>query len=194
MIVPTVWLPALPPVPIMSGMKSIRSGIAICTPLKRWETYLVMVPAHEQEKQPADPAAHALDDLALPVRLFVGLGVARDAAEGQHVFGLLLAQDVHRVVVGDDADEHVGRIDDRDRDQVVLVDLARDRFLILVDPGEDDVVLHDVFDHRRSPRQDQLLERHKPDQPALVIDDVAVVDRLAVGGLVADAARGPRGR
>ena len=26
MMVPTVWLPALPPVPIMSGTKSTRSG------------------------------------------------------------------------------------------------------------------------------------------------------------------------
>ncbi len=79
----------------------------------------------------------------------------RDAAEGQDVLGLLLAEDVHGVVVGDDADEHVGRVDDRDGDQVVLVDLAGDGFLVFVDPGEDDVALHDVLDHGRSARQDQ---------------------------------------
>ena len=49
MIVPTVWLPALPPVPIMSGMKSIRSGRRSCTPLKKCETYLVMVPARNRK-------------------------------------------------------------------------------------------------------------------------------------------------
>ena len=87
-------------------------------------------------------------------------------------------------------DQHVGGIDDGDGDQVVLVDLAGDRFLVLVDPGEDDVALHDVFDHGRPARQDQPLERDEPDQPALVIDDVAVIDRLAVGGLVAEELEG----
>ncbi len=148
----------------------------------------------EQEEQPADPPANALDELPLPVGFLVGLGVARDAAECQHVLGLLLAEDVHGVVVGDDADEHVRSIDDRDGDQVVLVDLAGDGLLVFVDAGKDDVALHDLFDHRRPSRQDQLLERDEPDQPALVIDDVAVIDRLAVGGLVADAARVLRGR
>ena len=78
------------------------------------------------------------------------------------------------------------RVDDRNGDQVVLVDLAGDRFLVFVDAGEDDVVLHDVFDHGRAPRQDQLLERDEADQPALVIDHVTVIDRFAVGGLVAN--------
>ena len=92
--------------------------------------------------------------------------------------------------MGDDADEHVGGIDDGDRDQVVLVDLAGDGLLVLVDPGEDHVALHDVFDHGRAARQDQLLERDEADQPALVVDDVAVIDRLAVGGLVAEPLEG----
>ena len=92
--------------------------------------------------------------------------------------------------MGDDADEHVGRVDHGDGEQVVLVDLAGDRFLVLVDPREDDVALHHVFDHGRPARQDQPLERDESDQPALVIDDVAVVDRFAVGGLVAQEIEG----
>ena len=68
----------------------------------------------------------------LPVRFLVGFGVAGDAAEGQHVLGLLLPQDVHRVVVGDDADEHVRCVDDGDRDQVVLVNLAGNGLLVFV--------------------------------------------------------------
>ena len=35
-----------------------------------------------------------------------------------------------------------------------------------------------------------MLERDEADQPALVVDDVAVIDRLAVGGLVAEALEG----
>ena len=47
-------------------------------------------------------------------------------------------------------------VDDGDGDQVVLVDLAGDGFLVFVDAGEDDVALHDVFDHGRPARQDQV--------------------------------------
>ena len=146
--------------------------------------------AHEEEQEPADPAADGLVDPALPVRLVVGLGVLRDAAEGEDVLGLLLAEDVHRVVVGDDADEHVVGIDDGDGDQVVLGDLAGDALLVLVDPGEDHVALHDVLDPRQGPGEDQVLERDEPDQLALWVDDVAVIDRLAVGGLVAEPLQG----
>ena len=81
-------------------------------------------------------------------------------------------------------------VDDGDGEQVVLVDLAGDRLLVLVDPGEDDVALHDVLDHGRAARQDQPLERDEADQPALVVDDVAVIDRLAVGRLVAEPFEG----
>ena len=82
------------------------------------------------------------------------------------------------------------RVDHGDGDQVVLVDLAGDGFLVLVDPREDHVALHDVFDHGRPARQDQPLERDEADQPPLVIDDVAVIDRFAVGGLVAQQLEG----
>ena len=51
-------------------------------------------------------------------------------------------------------------------------------------------VLHDLLDHGRPPGEDQPLERDEPDQPARVVDDVGVVDRLAVGGLVAEPVEG----
>ena len=38
--------------------------------------------------------------------------------------------------------------------------------------------------------EDQVLERDEADQPAIVVDDVAVIDRLAVGGLVAEPLEG----
>ena len=131
-----------------------------------------------------------LDDRALPVGRCIGLGVGGDAAEREDVLGLLLAEDVHGVVVGDDADEPAGGVDDRQGEQVVLVDLAGDGLLVLVDPAEDDVALHDVFDRGGPAREDQVLERDEADQPSIVVDDVAVVDRLAVGGLVAEPFEG----
>ncbi len=59
--------------------------------------------------------------------------------------------------------------------------LLRDRLLVFIHAGEDDIALHDVFDHGRTPRQNQRLERDKSDQAALVVDHVAVVDRFAIG-------------
>ena len=50
---------------------------------------------------------------------------------------------------------------------------VKNRVLISVDPGA-------------GPRQDQGLERDQADEPAAGIDDVAVIDRLAIGGLVAE--------
>ncbi len=95
------------------------------------------------------------------------------------------AQNIHGVVMGDDAQEHVGRVDHGDGEQVVFIDLAGDGFLVFVDARQDDVALHHVFDDGRPARQDQPLQRDESDQPALVIDDIAIVDRFAVGSLVA---------
>ena len=131
-----------------------------------------------------------LDHGTLPVRGGVGLGVRRDAAELEHVLGLLLAEDVHGIVVGDDPDEPAGGVDDRQGEQVVLVDLTGDGLLVLVHPGEDHVALHDVFDRGRAAREDQVLQRDEADQLAIVVHDVAVVDRLAIGGLVAEPLEG----
>ena len=190
MIVPTVWLPALPPVPIRRGMNAARSieGREVAVdPLERVDDPSGDRPGQEQEHEPADPAADGGGEPALPVvALLVVLGVGRHAAEGEDVLGLLLAKDVHRVVMSDDADHHVGRIQDRDGEQVVLVDLLRDRLAILIDPGVDHVALHDLIDPRSGPGQNQPFERDHAEQLVMVVDDVAIVDRLAVGGLAAE--------
>ena len=99
-------------------------------------------------------------------------------------------QDVHGVVVGDDADEPASGVDDRQCQQVVLVDLASDGFLVLVQAAEDDIALHDVFDQGGPARQDQVLERDEADQPSIMVHDVAVIDGLAIGRLVAQAVKG----
>ena len=104
----------------------------------------------EKHQEPADPPADDVDDAALPVRGGIGLGVGGDAAELEDVLGLFLAEDVHGVVVGDDADEHVVESTIGNGEQVVLVDLAGDGLLVFVDPAEDDVALHDVFDQGRT--------------------------------------------
>ena len=130
---------------------------------------------------------------ALPVGGVVGAGLGGDAAEGEQVLGLRPALDVQGVVVGDDADEPVVGIDDRDGDQVVAADLVDDLLLVLVDAGEDRLVLHDPFDAGHRGGQDQPLQGDLADQLVVGADDVAGVDRLAVGGLAAEAVQGVAG-
>jgi hypothetical protein len=60
-----------------------------------------------------------------------GTLIAGDTGEAINVLGRLVLDDVDDVVNGDDADELVLFIDDRDREQVVRRDLPRD-FLLVV--------------------------------------------------------------
>ena len=144
----------------------------------------------EEHHQPADPATHRLGDPALPIRFLVGLGVLGDTAEREDVLGLFAPENIERVVVGDDPQKHILRVDDGNGDQVVLANLAGDAFLILVDPSDDHVALHDVLDLGRGAREDQSLERNEADEVTLIVDNVTVIDGLAVGGFVAKVFEG----
>ena len=160
MIVPTVWLPALPPVPSMSGKKEVerREVAVVGHPVIIMEHGIGQVLGHEEHQQPLDPPPDHVDHGALPVGSGISLGIGRDAAELEDVFSLLLPEDVHGIVVSDDADEPAGGIDDRQCQQVVLVDLAGGGFLVVVQTAEDHVALHDVFDQGGPAREDQVLE------------------------------------
>ena len=65
--------------------------------------------------------------------------VARHAGQAVDVLGRLVLDDVDDVVDGDDADELVLLVDDRDRQQVVGGDLPRHFFLVGVDADADEV-------------------------------------------------------
>ena len=58
--------------------------------------------------------------------------VAGDAGQAIDVLGRLILDDVDDVVDRDDADQLVLLVDDRDREQVVRRDLARDFFLVRI--------------------------------------------------------------
>jgi hypothetical protein len=71
---------------------------------------------HEEQEQPADPLANEEGDAREAVGQVQRLG----AAEPLDVLGRLLLEDVGDVVLGDDAEEVVLVVDDRDREQVPL--------------------------------------------------------------------------
>ena len=98
----TVWAPALPPVPISSGMKNDSATTAASSPSKWRSTVPVRVPRHEQQHQPADALAH---HRATPgCRSRACPGARLDGGHAQDVLGLLLDHDVDDVVHGHEAD------------------------------------------------------------------------------------------
>ena len=138
MIVPTVWLPALPPVPISRGGRTPATDESLADPVVVAEDGIREVLGQEQHQEPRQPAADDADDPALPVGRVVGLAVGRDAAELEDVLGLLAAR---RLSIASswvtiptsmsEASTH------GDGEQVVIVDLPRHGFLVLVDAGDD---------------------------------------------------------
>ena len=100
-----------------------------------------------------------------------------------HVLGRLRHHHVHHVVVGDDADQPVLGVDDRHGQQVVARHFLGDFLAVVGDAHGQRLRVHQVADKRLPRRQDQVAQRHHAQQLPLVIDDVDVVDRLAVGCL-----------
>src|SRR6478672_10229563 len=74
-----------------------------------------------------------------------------------------------------------GVVDDRDREQVVAGDDPRDVVMVGQDADDDGLVDHDLADGRRGSRDDEVAQRQDPDEAALAVDDVDVVDGLGVG-------------
>ena len=85
----------------------------------------------EIDDEPRQPLAQRLD------RRREDAVVARETGEPVDVLGRLVLDDVDDVVDGDDADQLVLLVDDRNRQQVVGRDLARDFLLIHVDARAD---------------------------------------------------------
>ena len=74
--------------------------------------------------------------------------------------------------MGDDADDPVVRVDDRQGDAVVTRDLVGDLFLILVYPHRERIALHDLFDPGRGRDEDQILQADRTDQLTVRIDHI----------------------
>ena len=125
---------------------------------------------HEgQAGQPAGALAELGEDRGVEVG-FLRL-VAADTGDLLDILGALFLKDLHRVVVGDDAEQVLEFIDHRQRDEVVFQQHVR-RFL-LVGGGQHALradLTHDVA-HRRVPGvEGEIAEPQLADQPALHVD------------------------
>ena len=109
---------------------------------------------------------------------------------GRHLFHILrglVFHDVHGVVEGHNTDQPVLRVDDRQREEVVLAEHLRDLLFVVERADRDDVLLHDRLDRRVVVlTKKQILHAHKTDE-LVSARDVAGVDRLFVDARTADA-------
>ena len=128
----SVCVAALPPMPATIGMKTASAvtrarscpRTAPTTAAAR-NAVTRLTPSHGSRLR-SDSAAGVNDAL-----------VAGHAGQAVDVLGRLVLDDVDDVVDGDDADQLVLLVDDRNRQQVVGRDLPRHFFLVHVDAGAD---------------------------------------------------------
>ena len=141
---------------------------------------------HHEQQQPRDAVFPDLDRRGAHVRV-LGREHSRHLF---HVLGRLVLHDVHRVVEGDDADQPVLGVHDRQGKEVVFGEHLRDLLLIVERVDRNDMLKHDRFDRGRVIlAQKQILDRDKADQLASA-GDIAGVDGLFVDAGTADAEDG----
>ena len=99
------------------------------------------------------------------------------------VLSALLLHHVQHVVVCDDADQLVLIVNDGNRDEVVSGQFLRHDLLIVIDTHGDHVTLHDPREQGCRSSENEFAERNKAPKPAAFVDDVDVVDRLAIRSL-----------
>src|SRR6266404_1154793 len=83
-----------------------------------------------------------------------------------------------RTELGDDALHVALVVEDRDREEVVLLEETAQRFLVHLLVRGDDVGVHDVAHRLRRRRREELAKRHDPEQMLLGVEHVDVIDRL----------------
>ena len=132
-----------------------------------------------------------MDDAGPQVRLVQWLR----AAQPLHVFADLLEEDVGGVVGGDDAEQPVLVVHDRQGEVVVLVEQSGGLFLVGVSADADDVGVHELRDRLPARREHQVAQRQHPEQSlGGRVGDVDVVDRLGLFGHAAELGQRLAGR
>ena len=124
-----VWMPALPPMPATTGMKTARAATAWIDALEEADDARGQDRRRQVHEEPGEPPADGLR------RRVEDRLVGGDAAEPVDVLGRLLVDDVDHVVDRDRAQEAVVPVDHRHREEVVPGDEPRD--LLLVGVGGD---------------------------------------------------------
>ena len=107
-------------------------------------------------------------------------GVERlHAAHFLNVLGRLFFHHVEHVIDGHDADQHAGGINDRQHRHVVFLERGHGGLLVVGGLERDVAILQQFDDRGVEVRDDEMAQTQPIDQPAFLIDDVKLVERLA---------------
>ena len=136
---------------------------------------------HENE-QPRDTRFPRFHDARVQIRPLRG----GHAGHFLNVLGGLFFHNVDGVVHGDDADEPVFGVHDREGVEVILGEHLRDGLLVLGRRDGDDVRLHDILDHVVIVRENERSQRERADETAFV-GHIAGVDRFLIDAGALDA-------
>ena len=137
--------PELPPLEMISGMKSASTTRLLDLVLEEAHRRRGEHFAEEEHDQPDRALAHQLEQR----RVHVGLVQRLDAAELLHVLGRLLLLHVEHVVDRHDAEQLVLRVDHRQRGAVVFLENVERRRLVVGRAQRDERVVVDLRDLRR---------------------------------------------
>ena len=110
-----------------------------------------------------------------------------------HLFEVLCSlffHDVHRVVDGDDTHQAVFGIHYGKGRQIVLVEKIDYVLPVVRGPCLDDAGIHDILDQGLIGIHEKVLDRDDTLQGALVVHDIAGVDRLLVHAVLTDVGKG----
>ncbi len=168
--------PALPPEEMISGMKDrqhggVREGAFIVAHHAGGE-YL----AQEKHHQPDRAFFHHAQER----RLRVGIVERFAAAELLDILGVLFFLHIEHVVDGDDAEQFVFRIDDRERRAIVFLELADGRLFIIGGAESHEAVIADRSDLRIERGQQEFADADVVDQPPALVHYVDDVQRLGI--------------
>ena len=107
-------------------------------------------------------------------------------ADALEVLGRLLLEDVGDVVLGDDAEQMVLIVDDRQRQEVLVDEQIGRRLLVGIRSHADGIGDHDLADRGLWSRQHQIVQGEDAEQALLGVDYVDIIYRF---GFLGDAAQ-----
>ena len=137
------------------------------------------------EKDVAEDEQHQPGN-ARPVEHWYGCGRnARiqfgDGSQPLEILGRLRFHHVQCIVMGDNADQPLLRVDHRQRNHVVAGDFAGGVLDVGIDWNRMGVALHQIGDLDVAMCGNEILEPDRAEQMALAVDDISAVDGFLVG-------------
>lgn len=136
----------------------------------------------DEAEEPAEAAADEGRDGSFAEACFEGA----DGAEFMEIFCCFLLVNGEDVIGGDDAEEDVIGVDNRDGIQVVFPEEGDGLFAVLVRVKGDETVVHEAADREIGVGDEDLADADVIEELALIVDDVDHPQGFAIRAVMAD--------